>query len=289
MLVTGPHIEGEMQVGGGAGWVTDRVRTATASARLALDSTRADWGRMPAVGPHPREAALAAAREAVIHLNEALSVVAPEDAIMDTRHALEELTATIAELEQLPNRPVVPGELPHARFERAIELLTTAEHKLTGRPWGFDAVATLPMRRTGGYVDPPWGLDGGPGAPGVEDPVVEPPPVVTLPALPFMPGDPHRIRPIDPDPGDVPRIMHAPDPDDVPRIMGGAHGGNPGIVPPWLQKGGAGRAEGTGNGNPGIVPPWLQVVTPPFAPVAPIDPETPHIMGGDPDPDNPPR
>jgi hypothetical protein len=44
--------------------------------------------------------------------------------------------------------------------------------------------------------------------------------------------------------------------------------GNPGIVPPWLQR---------PDRNPGIVPPWLQGR--PVGPTVPVDDDTPRILG----------
>ncbi len=63
--------------------------------------------------------------------------------------------------------------------------------------------------------------------------------------------------------------------------------GNPGIMPPWLQK---------PDRNPGIVPPWLQGR--PVGPSIPVDDDTPRILGSaaptvyeptpvEPDPDTP--
>lgn len=125
------HIDGGVQIGGGAGYVAEQLREARTDAlraKAALDGTGND---IPVIGPHPHEAAIAAAREAVIHLNEALNVEAPEDAIMDTRHALEELIGTIAMLERIgQGMPVRPGDPPTGRFDRALGLLITAEHKL---------------------------------------------------------------------------------------------------------------------------------------------------------------
>ena len=125
------HVETGVQIGGGAGYVADRLREARIDAFAAMQALQGVPNDIPVIGPHPREAAIAAAREAVIHLNEALVVEAPEDAIIDTRHALEELVGTITMLERMgQGLPVRPGDPPAGRFERALGLLVTAEHKL---------------------------------------------------------------------------------------------------------------------------------------------------------------
>jgi hypothetical protein len=139
--------DGEFQIGGGTGYVAEQIREAQLDARAALAALGDAGNDIPVIGPHPREAALAAAREAVIHLTEALDVEAPEDAVMDTRHALEELVGTIAMLERMgQGMPVRPGDPPAGRFERALGLLVTAEHKLMGQDRNG---------RNGGIV-PPW-------------------------------------------------------------------------------------------------------------------------------------
>lgn len=139
-------IETDVQIGGGAGYFAGRVRDARDFTRIALRAINGQPNDIPVIGPHPREAAIAAAREAVIHLNEALDVEAPEDAIIDTRHALEELVGTIAMLERMgTGLPVRPGDPPAGRFERALGLLVAAEHKLLGRA----------PRENDGIV-PPW-------------------------------------------------------------------------------------------------------------------------------------
>lgn len=151
MIAEVAAVEGGMQIGGGAGYVTDRIRDARINARAALDALGMAGNKIPVIGPHPREAALAAAREAVIHLQEALDVEAPEDAIVDTRHALEELVGTINQLERMGNAmPLIPGELPLGRFERAIDLLIDAEHKLT-RP-----EERIGLMNDNGGIVPPW-------------------------------------------------------------------------------------------------------------------------------------
>lgn len=133
MQVTEIHTEDNPQIGGGAGWVAEQVRAGLADAKTALDHARSDWASKPVVGPHPREAALAAAREAVLHLNEALSVEAPDEAVAETRHALEALNSTIGALEKLGNQaPAAPGvDVPVVGgFERAITALVRAEARL---------------------------------------------------------------------------------------------------------------------------------------------------------------
>lgn len=130
MEMTAVHTEGEFQIGGGSGWVASKIADAQLNAAKALKLIRTDWQR-PGPGLHPREAALEAAREAVLHLNEALSVEAPQDAIEDTRHALEQLNTAIDVLGKLGNqRPIAPGQLPTSNFEKAIDQLVEAEAKL---------------------------------------------------------------------------------------------------------------------------------------------------------------
>lgn len=136
-----------VQIGGGADYVADQIRAAQGHARVALRALNVKPGDPPAIDPHPHEAAIAAAREAVIHLNEALNVEAPEDAVVDTRHALEELVGTIAMLERIgQGMPVRPGDPPAGRFERALGLLVDAEHKLLATP----------RRNENGGIVPPW-------------------------------------------------------------------------------------------------------------------------------------
>lgn len=145
--------EGGFQIGGGAGYVTDRIREAQVDARAAMDALTGAGNDIPVIGPHPREAALAAAREAVIHLQEALDVEAPEDAIIDTRHALEELVGTIAMLERTGQGiPIRPDDPATGRFERAIGLLVGAEHKLMGHARRIDE--PMPMVIDPGLVAP---------------------------------------------------------------------------------------------------------------------------------------
>jgi hypothetical protein len=167
------QVEGGFQIGGGTGYVTNQIREAQVDARAAINALGDAGNDIPVIGPHPREAALAAAREAVIHLNEALDIEAPEDAVMDTRHALEELVGTIAMLERMgQGMPIRPGDPAAGRFERALGLLIGAEHKLMQHerridepmPMVFDPDLVGPtpdpgtptiMRDNGGIV-PPW-------------------------------------------------------------------------------------------------------------------------------------
>jgi hypothetical protein len=129
---------GDPQIGGGSGWVSARIGDAVVDARTALTALQSDWGRKPVTGLHPREAAIAAAREAIVHLNEALSVEAPQDAIEETRHALEALSGAVGRLEKMANqRPVAPGELPIATFETAIDQLTQLERRLADSTSGY--------------------------------------------------------------------------------------------------------------------------------------------------------
>ncbi len=146
MQVAEVHPEDVVQIGGGADFVANQIRAAQDRARAAMRAINGIGDNTPVIGPHPREAAIAAAREAVIHLNEALVVEAPEDAIIDTRHALEELVGTIAMLERMGQGiPVRPGDPPAGRFERALALLVNAEHKLLAKP-----------RNENGGIVPPW-------------------------------------------------------------------------------------------------------------------------------------
>lgn len=132
MLIAEVHaVDAGAQIGGGAGYVAEQIREARADALLAMKALADVPDDALVIPPHPREAAIAAAREAVIHLNEALNVEAPEDAIMDTRHALEELVGTITTLERMGQGiPARPGDPAAGRFGRALTLLVTAEHKL---------------------------------------------------------------------------------------------------------------------------------------------------------------
>ena len=164
------QVESGFQIGGGAGFVTAQVREAQVDARAAMAALTAAGNDIPVIGPHPHEAALAAAREAVIHLNEALSVEAPEDALIDTRHALEELTGTIAMLERIgQGYPVRPGDPPAGRFERALGLLIDAEHKLMQNAPTLEARMPavidpnpgivgpdVPVTMGNGGIVPPW-------------------------------------------------------------------------------------------------------------------------------------
>lgn len=119
------------------GFVAERLRDGIQDAKAAMALAATDWTRRPiGPGPHPREAALAAAREATIHLNEALRVEAPEDAIEETRHALAELGAVIDELGALPNN-AEPTQIPVARFEGAITMLERIETRLRDANWGY--------------------------------------------------------------------------------------------------------------------------------------------------------
>lgn len=128
----------DWQIGGGAGYVADQVREGIADAVRALDLTALDWDNTPYVGAHPREAALNAAREAVAHLTEALGVEAPQDAIDETRRALEEIGTAILKLERMAGRPpFVPIEKPTGHFEGAIRLLERVETDLRHATVGF--------------------------------------------------------------------------------------------------------------------------------------------------------
>lgn len=138
MQVTPLTTAGEWQIGGGAGYVADQVQAGITKARTALQLVQADWQDTPVVGPHPREAALAAAREAVAHLNDALGVEAPQDAIDETRRALEELGVAVLVLERMQGRPpIVPIARPTGHFEGALRLLERVEAGLRHATIGF--------------------------------------------------------------------------------------------------------------------------------------------------------
>jgi hypothetical protein len=127
----------DMQIGGGAGHVADQVREAITDARTALQLVQRDWNE-PHVGPHPREQALATAREAVAHLTDALGVEAPQDAIDETRRALEEIGTAILVLERLQGRPpFVPIDKPTGHFEGALRMLERVEANLRHATVGF--------------------------------------------------------------------------------------------------------------------------------------------------------
>jgi hypothetical protein len=127
----------DWQIGGGSGYVADQVREAITDARSALGFVQTDWTE-PTVGPHPREQALASAREAVAHLTDALGVEAPQDAIDETRRALVEIGTAILVLERLGQRPpFVPIEKPTGHFEGALKLLERVEADLRHATVGF--------------------------------------------------------------------------------------------------------------------------------------------------------
>jgi hypothetical protein len=127
----------EFQIGGGAGYVHQKVVDGLAGARVAMEHINRDWTE-PTVGPHPREAALDAAREAVAHLTDALEVEAPQDAIDGTRRALEELGTAIMVLERMAGRPpFVPIVKPTGHFEGALRMLERVEADLRHATVGF--------------------------------------------------------------------------------------------------------------------------------------------------------
>lgn len=127
----------EMQIGGGAGYVADQIREAITDARTALVLVQHDWEE-PHVGPHPREQALATAREAVAHLTDALGVEAPQDAVDETRRALEEIGTAILVLERMQGRPpFVPIDKPTGHFEGALRMLERVEADLRHATVGF--------------------------------------------------------------------------------------------------------------------------------------------------------
>jgi hypothetical protein len=139
MQVMQANTKQEWQIGGGAGYVADQLREGIVDARRALELTAGDWHPdEPHVGPHPREAALDAAREAAAHLTDALGVEAPQDAIDETRRALEQLGTAILVLERLGGRPpFMPIERPTGHFEGAIKLLERVEAGLREATVGF--------------------------------------------------------------------------------------------------------------------------------------------------------
>lgn len=128
----------DFQIGGGAGYVAAQVREGITDAKLALELTALDWNDTPHVGPHPREAALMAAREAVAHLTDALGVEAPQDAIDETRRALEEIGTAVLVLERMQGRPpFVPITKPTGHFEGALKMLEKVEQDLRHATVGF--------------------------------------------------------------------------------------------------------------------------------------------------------
>ena len=138
MQVTPLEQTGDWQIGGGAGYVADQVREGIADAKLALELTALDWDKTPHVGPHPREAAINAAREAVAHLTDALGVEAPQDALDTTRRALEEIGGALQVLERMGGRPpFVPIEKPTGHFEGALKMLEQVETDLRHATVGF--------------------------------------------------------------------------------------------------------------------------------------------------------
>ncbi len=137
ITVTPAANDQQFAIGGGSGYFADKVAGAISQAQAALVNAKADWNK-PGGGTHPREATLAAVREAITHLNEALEVEAVEEAITVTRMALQELTATERALAGMPNaRPVAPGQIPVGKFEETIARLQDVEHKLRNENWGF--------------------------------------------------------------------------------------------------------------------------------------------------------
>lgn len=129
---------GPVTIGGGTGYVSEQIRLGMEDARTALELTQLDWDNTPHVGPHPREAAIFAAREAVAHLTDALEVEAPHDAVDETRRALEELGGAIIALERLGGRPpFVPIEKPTGHFEGALRMLEQVEQGLRHATVGF--------------------------------------------------------------------------------------------------------------------------------------------------------
>lgn len=137
MQITPLEATGEFQIGGGAGYVADQVREGIFDARRALEMTTTDWTE-PTIGPHPREQALAAAREAVAHLTDALGVEAPQDAIDETRRALEEIGTAMLVLERMQGRPpFVPITKPTGHFEGALRRLEQVEADLRHATVGF--------------------------------------------------------------------------------------------------------------------------------------------------------
>lgn len=138
MLITPLETTGGWQIGGGAGYVADQLREAMLDAKTAMELTALDWEDTPHVGPHPREAAINAAREAVAHLTDALGVEAPQAAIDETRQALEEIGAAIQVLERLGGRPpFVPITKPTGHFEGALRRLEQVEAELRHATVGF--------------------------------------------------------------------------------------------------------------------------------------------------------
>jgi hypothetical protein len=138
MEITTINPLGDAQIGGPTGYVADRVADGIADAKLALELVNLDWANTPHIGPHPREAALNAAREAVAHLTDALGVEAPQDAIDETRRALEEIGAAVTALEKLQGKPpFLPVDKPTGHFEGALRMLEGVETGLRKATVGF--------------------------------------------------------------------------------------------------------------------------------------------------------
>lgn len=153
MLVQDLAGNGPVTIGGGTGWYKTQVTLAAQRLQQVLTVIQAPTQPAPGVAPHPREAALAAAREAVIHLTEVLNVEAPHDAVEETRLALEAMQGAVTHLE---NMPADQTDLlrPTVNFERAIGFLQRAAQHLTdpgGRP-----LAPGGNGDVNGGVVPPW-------------------------------------------------------------------------------------------------------------------------------------
>lgn len=86
-------------------------------------------GGKPIATPDRRMEALRLAREAAEHVEDALQVEAPTEAIRDMRHALEEMYAATRALDAMAPGPVDPGGFgaPAARLQAGIVLLNKVE------------------------------------------------------------------------------------------------------------------------------------------------------------------
>lgn len=136
MLVT--PLETRVEIGGGAGYVAAQIAEGIADARIALELAATDWDNVPHIGPHPREAAINAAREAAAHLTHALGIEAPQDAVDATRRALEEIGTAVLILErQRGVPPFGPVTKPTGHFEGALRLLEQVEADLREATIGF--------------------------------------------------------------------------------------------------------------------------------------------------------
>lgn len=121
------------QIGGGAGYFRNQLREAQRIAKEALQQCDTKNWAVPRPGSDtPRLAAmLSATQDSIRILNEVLHIEAPMDAVVDTRHALEALVQAQKTIESFNQKqPLNPVNFPAGSFTKAIELLSSAEHRL---------------------------------------------------------------------------------------------------------------------------------------------------------------